>query len=60
MSAPAVVMMIVAMVVIWGGLIAATLFLRSRPEVVGGPHEDPDMVREDDERLSQPHPTRDT
>lgn len=60
MSATAVVMMIVAMVVIWGGLVAAVVFLRNRPEVTDGLLEDPDMVREDDERLSQPHPTRDT
>lgn len=60
MGASAVVMMIVAMVVVWGGLIASILFLRSRPKVVGGPYEDPDMVHEDDVRSHEPHPTRDT
>lgn len=56
----AIVMMIVALVLVWGGLIAAILFLRSRPEVVGGPHEDPDLVRDDEERGHEPHPFRDT
>lgn len=56
----ALVMMIVALVLVWGGLIAAILFLRSRPEVVGGPHEDPDLVLDDDTRAHLPHPTRDT
>ena len=56
----AIVMMIVALVLVWGGLIAAILFLRSRPEVVGGLHEDPDLVLDDDERAHRPHPTRDT
>lgn len=59
MTTTSVVMMIVAMVVVWGGLIAAILYLRSRPEVVGGPHEDPDLVRDDEERFDQPHPFRD-
>ncbi len=59
MTGTAVLMMIVAMVVVWGGLIASILYLRARPEVDNGVLEDPDMVREDTERLSQPHPTRD-
>ena len=33
MTTTSVVMMIVAMIVVWGGLIAAILYLRSRPEV---------------------------
>lgn len=56
----AIVMMIIALVLVWGGLIAAIMYLRSRPEVVGGPHEDPDLVDEDDERSHQAHPFRDT
>lgn len=59
MTGTAITMMIVSMVVLWGGLIAAILFLRSRPEVHNDILEDPDMIREDTERLSQPHPTRD-
>jgi hypothetical protein len=60
MDPVAIVMMIVALVLVWGGLIAAILFLRSRPQVVGGPYEDPDLVLDDTERGDQPHPFRDT
>lgn len=60
MSPIAVVMMIVSMVVVWGGLLASVLFLRARPEVVGGPHEDPDLVLDDETRLHQLRPFRDT
>ena len=59
MTGSAVMMMIVAMVVVWGGLIASILFLRARPKVDNGLLEDPDMVREDTARLHEPHPTRD-
>lgn len=41
MNTSAVVMMVVAMLLVWGGLIAAILFLRARPEVHG--LEDPDL-----------------
>ena len=34
MTATATIMMIVAMVVVWGGLVAAILYLRSRPDLV--------------------------
>lgn len=60
MGTSAVIMMIVSIVVVWGGLIAAILYLRARPEVEGGPHEDPDLVRDDAARAHEPHPTRDT
>jgi hypothetical protein len=56
----AIIMMIVALVLVWGGLIAAILFLRSRPEVVGGPYEDPDLVLDDTQRADQAPPLRDT
>lgn len=59
MTGTAVTMMIVAMVVVWGGLVASILFLRARPEVGEELLEDPDMVRDDTARLSQPHPYRD-
>ena len=59
MTGTAILMMIVAMIVVWGGLIASILYLRARPEVDNGVLEDPDMVREDSARLGQPHPTRD-
>lgn len=60
MNASAVIMMLVAMLIVWGGLIASILFLRSRPQVSDGEHEDPDLVLDDEERASLPHPTRDT
>ena len=60
MTTTAVVMMLVAMVVVWGGLVASILFLRSRPEVTDGLHEDPDMIAEDDLRAHEPRPFRDT
>lgn len=35
MSVPAIVMMIVAIVTVWGGLVAAVVNLRSHPEAPG-------------------------
>lgn len=62
MTLPAVVMMIVAITVLWGGLVAAILFLRSRPEVVDGPWAvDPDVAGSDPERPAGGEPLhRDT
>ncbi|GAA5162091.1 methionine/alanine import family NSS transporter small subunit [Ornithinimicrobium tianjinense] len=60
MTGISIAMMIVAMIIVWGGLIASILFLRRNPEVVGGPHEDPDLVLDDEQRAHQAHPTRDT
>ncbi|MEO9329839.1 methionine/alanine import family NSS transporter small subunit [Gordonia aurantiaca] len=59
MSATAIVMLLVSIGIVWGGLIASIIFLRLRPEV-GDLIEDPDLVREDEERAAQPHPFRDT
>ncbi len=43
MSGAAILMMIVAIGLVWGGLVASILFLRARPEVVDGPWvHDPD------------------
>ena len=58
MTAPAVIMMIVAILVVWGGLAASILYLRSRPEV--DLLEGPDLVADDEARLHEPHPFRDT
>ncbi|WP_454165199.1 methionine/alanine import family NSS transporter small subunit [Gordonia iterans] len=58
MSASAVVLMIVAMVLLWGGLVAVILFLRARPET--GLVEPSELVAQDEAREQQPHPTRDT
>ncbi|MGC5583668.1 methionine/alanine import family NSS transporter small subunit [Ornithinimicrobium sp. W1679] len=60
MTTSAIVMMLVAMAVVWGGLTASILFLRSRPEVTDGLHEDPDLVIDDERREHEPHPFRDT
>lgn len=48
MSTPAVIMMIVSMVLVWGGLVASILFMRARPQVAA---EDPDLLPSDDVNL---------
>lgn len=62
MNPSAVVMMIVAVTVLWGGLIRAVLFLRARPEVVEGEWAaDPDVAWSDPERPAGGEPLhRDT
>lgn len=60
MSTPAILMMLLAMVVVWGGLIASVLYLRARPHVTDGPEERPELLREVEERYRQPRPMRDT
>lgn len=56
MTTTAIIVMIIAMTVIWGGLAAAILNLRAHPEVLDGP-ADPDEGGE--LRASQPHLDRD-
>ena len=58
MTTTSVIMMIVAILVVWGGLVASILWLRSRPEV--DLLEDPDLVRDDETREHLPRPMRDT
>lgn len=58
MSTPAVIMMILALTLVWGGLASSILFLRSQPQVEG--LEDPDVVVDDDATGQLPHPRRDT
>ncbi|WP_010146514.1 methionine/alanine import family NSS transporter small subunit [Serinicoccus profundi] len=41
MTTQAVLMMIVAILVVWGGLVASILFLRAHPEVEDSELEDP-------------------
>lgn len=60
MSTPAVVMMILALTLVWGGLIASILFMRSKPHAYDTPFEDPDLVINDERREHLPHPMRDT
>lgn len=57
MSTSAIIMMILALTLVWGGLAASILFMRSRPQVDVA--EDPDLVLDDDGRRRAPHPTRD-
>ena len=60
MSTFAIMMLIIAVTIVWGGLVAAIVFIRRYPDVVDGPFEDPDLVHEDEVRAGLPHPTRDT
>lgn len=49
MTPTAIVFLVLAIVLVWGGLIASTLFLRSRPDSAGMPAGgDDDDHREDD------------
>lgn len=60
MSGIAIVMLLISIGIVWGGgLVASIIFLNRHPEVEGL-LEDPDLVRDDEERAAQPHPTRDT
>ncbi|ASR04486.1 methionine/alanine import family NSS transporter small subunit [Gordonia rubripertincta] len=59
MSGIAIVMLLISIGIVWGGLVASVIFLNRHPEV-DGLLEDPDLVRDDEERAAQPHPSRDT
>lgn len=48
MTPLAVTFLIIAIVVVWGGLVASTLYLRSHPERAAYPPGDGDDHREDD------------
>lgn len=61
MSASAIVMMIIALVLVWGGLVAAIIQIRRRPEVSDEElHETATMLAEDLEREQQAPIHRDT
>jgi len=47
MTPIAIAFLILAIVVVWGGLVASTVFLRRRPEVADYPAGDLDDHRED-------------
>lgn len=47
MSGIAIVFLIIAILVLWGGLIASILALRAHPEVAAYPAGDPDDERVD-------------
>ncbi|WP_314502562.1 methionine/alanine import family NSS transporter small subunit [uncultured Microbacterium sp.] len=48
MTPIAIAFLILAITVVWGGLVASTLYLRSRPERTTYPSGDIDDHREDD------------
>lgn len=60
MTGTAITMMLVAMVVVWGGLLASVLYLRSRPQLEDGRYEDPDLVGTSEERTHRDPHIRDT
>lgn len=61
MSVSAIVMMVIALVLVWGGLIAAIIQIRMRPEVSDEQfQETADMFADDLEREQQAPIRRDT
>ena len=48
MTGIAIAFLLLALVLVWGGLIASILFLRSRPELTAYPAGGDDDHREDD------------
>ncbi|GAA1797079.1 methionine/alanine import family NSS transporter small subunit [Agromyces neolithicus] len=48
MTATAIIFLVLAIVLVWGGLIASVLFLRNRPELEQYPAGGDDDHREDD------------
>ena len=48
MTPIAITFLILAILIVWGGLIASTLYLRRRPELTTYPAGDTDDHREDD------------
>ena len=60
MTTSAIVLLLVAAVIVWGGLITSIIFLCTHPEVTDLPDEGEALVADDVARESQPHPTRDT
>lgn len=51
MTALAITFLVLAIVIVWGGLIASTLYLRNRPELAQYPPGGVDDHREDDAPL---------
>ena len=60
MSVSAILLLLVAAIVVWGGLIASIIFLSTHPEVADLPDELDAMLADDVARAAEPHPTRDT
>ena len=60
MTTSAILLLLVAAVVVWGGLIASITFLNRNPEVTDLVDEDEAVLADDEARANLPHPTRDT
>lgn len=52
MTAEAISFMILAMVIVWGTLIAAIIFLARRPEITTWPPGDPDAEDTEDQSMN--------
>lgn len=60
MTGTAIALLVVAAVIVWGGLLASIVFLLTHPEVADLPDEDSAMLAADVAREHEPHPMRDT
>lgn len=62
MTGPAITLLVISMILVWGGLIASVLFIRARPAVDPAtmPPLPPELDDDDSARAEQPHPQRDT
>lgn len=60
MTGGAIVFLIIAAVVVWGGLLASIIFLLRNPEVTDLPDEPAALIVDDATRTAEPHPSRDT
>ena len=60
MTGSAIALLVVALVLVWGGLIVAIIFINRYPEVTDLPEADDAVIAADTQRAEQPHPTRDT
>ncbi|WP_132992010.1 methionine/alanine import family NSS transporter small subunit [Gordonia zhaorongruii] len=60
MTTSAIVLLVIAAVIVWGGLVASVIFLNTHPEVADLPDVDGAQHAAGQDRETQPHPTRDT
>ncbi|MFZ2511985.1 MAG: MetS family NSS transporter small subunit [Gordonia sp. (in: high G+C Gram-positive bacteria)] len=62
MTGPAIGLLLVSALILWGGLSVSIAFIRARPEVDEAtlPPLADETVESDERREQQPHPTRDT
>lgn len=62
MTGPAIALLVVAALILWGGLSVSIAYIRARPEADPAtlPPLPADTAEADAERAELPHPTRDT